>query len=107
MNSPVTQAMREELEWHEIKLAPADEIVWTMIHDDYGARNVQKLKRVGRLWWLPDMSMYVDYTPTHWRRSLGNHEIDADLAKELAKEPSGQEREIVARFRAKAEGREP
>lgn len=53
-------------EWHEINLAPADEVVWTKIDDEHGERNVQKLKRVKNLWWFPDMSMYVYYTPTHW-----------------------------------------
>jgi hypothetical protein len=28
---------------------------------------VQNLKRRGNLWWLPDDSMYVYFTPTHWR----------------------------------------
>lgn len=34
-------------------------------------RNVQVLKRVGNLWFFPDGSMYVYYTPTHWK----NHSI--------------------------------
>ena len=29
--------------------------------------SIQKLKRRGNLWWLPDDSMYVYYEPTHWR----------------------------------------
>lgn len=28
----------------------------------------QKLKRQGRLWFFPDASMYVYYTPRMWRR---------------------------------------
>jgi len=32
-----------------------------------GVRNVQLLKRQGRLWFYPDGSMYVYYTPTHRR----------------------------------------
>ena len=31
-------------------------------------RNLQKLVRKGRLWFFPDMSMYVYYVPTHWLR---------------------------------------
>lgn len=27
----------------------------------------QDLKRIGNLWWFPDGSMYVYYTPTMWR----------------------------------------
>lgn len=29
--------------------------------------NLQTLKRRGSLWFFPDESMYVYYTPTHWR----------------------------------------
>ena len=47
---------------------PADgEVVETKIHDAKGCRNEQRLKRQGRLWWFEDGSMYVYYTPTHWR----------------------------------------
>ena len=28
-----------------------------------------KLMRIGKLWFLPDGSMYVYYTPTFWRES--------------------------------------
>lgn len=42
------------------------EEVWTKIHDQDGVRNEQTLKRQGRLWFFPDGSMYVYYTPTHW-----------------------------------------
>lgn len=48
---------------------PSDgEVVSTKIHDDSGPRNEQLLKRQGRLWFFPDGSMYVYYTPTHWHR---------------------------------------
>lgn len=47
---------------------PADgKVVETKIDDSRGVRNEQSLKRNGRLWFLPDGSMYVYYTPTHWR----------------------------------------
>jgi hypothetical protein len=42
-------------------------VVWTKIDDERGLRNEQLLKRVGRLWFFPDGSMYVYFTPTHWR----------------------------------------
>ena len=48
-------------------LPPDDLIVETKVVDASGERNVQKLKREGNLWWLADGSMYVYYTPTHWR----------------------------------------
>ena len=41
--------------------------VETKVDDGNGCRLVQKLKRKNDLWFLPDDSMYVYYTPTHWR----------------------------------------
>lgn len=54
-------------EWtRTVDLLPNDGVVvWTKIDDAQGERNVQRLKRVGRLWYAGDM--YVYYTPTHWR----------------------------------------
>lgn len=48
---------------------PAGVEVLTKIDDEHGCRNEQTLKRDrgGNLWWLPDGSMYVYYTPTHWK----------------------------------------
>jgi len=43
----------------------------TKIEDSNGARNEQPLKRVGRLWFFDDGSMYVYYTPTHWADMTG------------------------------------
>ena len=40
------------------------EVVETM---DSGG-HVQDLKRENNLWWFPDGSMYVYYTPKAWRR---------------------------------------
>ena len=51
---------------------PAEgDVVETKIHDAGGCRNEQPLKRRGRLWFVADGSMYVYYTPTHWRRAEG------------------------------------
>ncbi len=36
----------------------------------------QQLKRVGRLWLLPDGSMYVYYTPVAWLPIPGRSESD-------------------------------
>lgn len=47
-----------------------DEVVLTKIVDEKGERNEQELKRggqYGNLWFFPDDSMYVYYTPTHYR----------------------------------------
>lgn len=59
--------------WIEVaaELPPENEVVETVIDDGRGRRNEWPLKRQGRHWWLPDGSMYVYYTPTHWRRSHG------------------------------------
>ncbi len=47
---------------------PMDAEVWTKIDNAEGCRNEQTLKRMtgNNLWWHPDGSMYVYYTPTHW-----------------------------------------
>ena len=42
----------------------------TKIDDGGGVRNEQPMVRRGNLWWINDGepgSMYVYYTPTHWR----------------------------------------
>ncbi len=36
--------------------------------DEGCPRNETTLKRRGNLWFLPDESIYVYYTPTHWAR---------------------------------------
>lgn len=56
-------------DWQTIDSAPRNEILQTKIHDANGERNVTELKSSlnGRLWFFPDGSMYVYYTPTHWR----------------------------------------
>ncbi len=51
----------------EDKAPPEGVEVETKIEDYNGPRNVQRLKRKDNLWFLPDLSMYVYYTPTHWR----------------------------------------
>lgn len=62
-------------EWQPIETAPEGEVVMTAIIDGEGQRNTSDLVRKGKLWFFPDMSMYVYYSPTHWRRSaLGKAE---------------------------------
>ena len=52
-----------------IDCLPRDgEVVETKIDDANGCRNVSKLKRKGNLWFVPEVDMYVYYTPTHWKR---------------------------------------
>lgn len=57
------------MEWYISRsmLPPENLVVETKIDDERGCRNQQKLKRIGNLWYFPDGSMYVYYTPTHWR----------------------------------------
>lgn len=44
-----------------------DVIVHTKIDDAKGVRNEQMLIYSQNLWWLRDKSMYMYYTPTHWK----------------------------------------
>ena len=60
-------------DWQPIETAPLNQEVQTCIWDECGHRNDQTLVAKKRnsgsrvLWWYPDGSMYVYYTPTHWR----------------------------------------
>jgi hypothetical protein len=56
-------------EWINVNslLPESGKEVETKIDDLNGCRNVQRLKFQNNLWWFPDMSMYVYYSPTHWR----------------------------------------
>lgn len=58
-------------EWIPLSERLPDErvIVDTKIDDKDGCRNEQQLQYHNRLWWFPDDSMYVYYTPTHWRET--------------------------------------
>jgi hypothetical protein len=58
-----------ESDWIECrKQLPENGVeVMTKIDDEKGPRNERSLKRQDRLWFFPDGSMYVYYTPTHWR----------------------------------------
>jgi hypothetical protein len=60
------QSKHDSNKWRPAATAPEGIAVLTKIDDGNGCRNVQELRRVGRLWWFTDMSMYVHYTPTHW-----------------------------------------
>lgn len=61
-------------DWSLIDSAPEGVKIETKIDDEKGERNVQTLVKRTRepgktrpLFWFPDGSMYVYYTPTHWR----------------------------------------
>ena len=45
---------------------PQNRVILTKIEDGEGTRNEQELRFDGKFWWVPDGSMYVYYTPTHW-----------------------------------------
>lgn len=53
--------------WKSAHTAPNKAVVMTKIDDENGIRNKAPLMRDGNLWWYPDRSMYVYYTPTHWK----------------------------------------
>jgi hypothetical protein len=61
--------MADQLAWVSVvdRLPENGAVVETKIDDANGLRNETTLKRSGRLWFFPDGSMYVYYTPTHWR----------------------------------------
>lgn len=58
-----------EKQWIKVAdMLPAqNKVVETKIDNQDGIRNIQDLKFSSNLWWLPNGSMYVYYTPTHWR----------------------------------------
>lgn len=58
----------ESSSWQPIASAPEGVKLLTTIIDGE-QRNTAFLVRKGRLWFFPDMSMYVYYTPTHWRHT--------------------------------------
>lgn len=64
----MNQLSIEEI-WNETKnVLPENQlVVETKVKDEKGVRNIQQLKRRNSLWFFPDGSMYVYYTPTHWR----------------------------------------
>ena len=52
---------------------PQGVVVLTKIDSDGVSRNEQELVLKGSLWFFPDMSMYVYYTPTHFKEK--GHDI--------------------------------
>lgn len=61
------------IEWQDISTAPEGVEIMTKIDDHFGERNVQSLVQRTRIpgetrpmFWTPDGSMYVYYSPTHW-----------------------------------------
>jgi len=59
------------------RLPPSDVDVETKIDDGRGVRNIAPLRRHSNLWWFTDMSMYVYYSPTHWRELPPNDQAHA------------------------------
>ena len=57
--------MSNEPNWTMTDTMPPPEGVVVLAMDSGG--NVQKLKRVGRMYYFEDMSMYVYFTPKCWR----------------------------------------
>lgn len=60
------------MEWISVRDRLPDNGV--LVHALLGHRRVvEKLKRHNNLWFVPDGSMYVYYTPTHWMPVTENH----------------------------------
>lgn len=62
------------MEWQPIETAPEGVEILTKIDDAHGERNIASLVKKTRypgktrpMFWIPDGSMYVYYTPTHWK----------------------------------------
>ena len=55
------------MDWQPIDTAPEGVAVRTKIDDARGPRNEATLKRKGLMWWYPDDTAYVYYSPTHWK----------------------------------------
>ena len=60
--------------WTSIEnlLPPEEMVVETKISDEKGDRNFSDLVLYMGRFFFPDMSMYVYYTPTHWREKSTN-----------------------------------
>lgn len=63
------QTIKAAQAWRSIadELPEEGVVVETKIDDAAGVRNEARLKRRGRMFFFADESMYVYYTPTHWR----------------------------------------
>lgn len=61
--------MSQTIEWISVseEKPPQNTVVDTKVDDKDGIRNEQKLQLKSRMWWHPDGSIFVYYTPTHWK----------------------------------------
>ncbi|MFZ1005321.1 MAG: hypothetical protein WAN65_00685 [Candidatus Sulfotelmatobacter sp.] len=66
MSKPTPKFTPERPGWKPAVESPEGVVVMTKIDDAKGVRNECMLRRRGRLWYFPDDSMYVYYTPTHF-----------------------------------------
>lgn len=82
LSTQPTISPRPALEWIKITTdVPTEgQIVETKIEDSKGTRNNALLVRHGGLWYFADESMYVYYTPTHWRKPLAR-DVQTELSK--------------------------
>ena len=55
--------------WQNVASNPPPQhvVLLTKISDQHGERNEARLILEGRLWFFEDYSIYVYYTPTHWK----------------------------------------
>ena len=72
----------DHIRWTRIEdeSPPRDQVVMTKIDDADGCRNEGPLVLHNRgYWFLPDLSMYVYYNPTHWAPMPGQVEPRHDV----------------------------
>ena len=67
MSDKRAKIVADATDWQPARTAPEGVTVLTKIDDGQGVRNNGLLRGSGNLWFMPDGSMYVYYTPTHWR----------------------------------------
>jgi len=56
------------MEWKTMENVPPEGVVlMTKIDDEKGCRYEQTLIKQGNLWVYPCKTMYIYYSPTHWK----------------------------------------
>lgn len=58
--------MEHTADWKDTIMAPSNKVVMTKYDDGSTVGQERALKRVGEVWFTPDETQYVTYSPTHW-----------------------------------------
>lgn len=88
---------KESNNWtHVLNAMPQDGVeVETKIDDGKGCRNVATLIHQQGLWWVPDMSMYVYYSPTHWRTPRGYRKLKVEKKVRRKEKPQPRDSDVL------------